>query len=442
MTQTKNDILELAIKNAKSIGAESVDIILTENETLSVSTRLTKLEKLVQANISEVNIRVSVNNRYATISTDNINSLNDNNFIEKVVSAAKNAPQENIQIRPDSTELCNKLKKIDIYDNNFIADPNNFVHKAQECEEIALQTNGITNSEGAEVKYAKTIFTLIRDDGFCASYKKTENQISAITLAEKNGNLERDYAYSVSIYNSDLKSAKEIAKEATEKTLKRLGAKKIKSCKVPVVFNRETSGQLLSSLLGALNGASIARGISFLKDKKSKKVFSENITIKDKYAIDRGLRSRPFDSEGLECKNTNIITNGIIESFLLNTKYANKLQMNSTANASGWERISPNNVFIENGKHSFTDLIKNIKSGLYITEVLGNGINIITGNYSQGAVGFWIENGTISYPVHEITIAGNISEMFLHCNVASDLKLEFGIDSPTIFFDEMIVGGI
>ena len=442
MNNSSHDILESAINKAKSIGADHVDIIFSESETISASSRLTKLEKLVQANLMNVDIRVSVGNRHASISSDNIERLTDNSFIERVVSAAKNSPEEKLKIRADSSELCKNFKEIDICDKNFSADPDYFINKAKKCEDIALQIKGITNSEGAEAGYSRTKLTLMRDDGFCASYEKTLNQISVVTLAEKNGSLERDYAYSTSVYNEDLRSSEEIAKESAEKTLKRLGARKVQSCKVPVVFDRKTSRQLLNSMLDALSGAAIARGVSFLKDKLSQKIFADCINVSDRYAIRRGLRSRPFDSDGLECRDTNIVTNGTINSFLLNTKYANKMNMKSTANASGWEGISPNNVCIENGNKSFFDLIKGIKSGLFVTEVMGSGVNIVTGNYSQGAVGFWIENGEITYPVNEITVAGNFLEMFSHCDVASDLKLESGIDSPSIFFEEMIVGGI
>lgn len=436
------DLLESVVKKAKACGADHVDIMFSKSSTVSATTRLTRLEKLVEADVVEASMRVAVGNRYATVSCDSIQQLQDSDFMDKAIFAAKNAPEENLKIRPDSTELCKNFRAIDICDRQFEVDTEQMISDARKCEEIALQTDGITNSEGAETGYARTSFTLLRDDGFCASYEKTCNNIAVVTLAEKNGNLERDYAYSSTIYNSDLKTAEEIAKESAEKTLKRLGAQKVKSCKVPVVYNRETARQLLSKIIEAVNGATVARGISFLKDKLGQKIFSENIIINDRYAIDRGLKSRPFDAEGLECRDNNVVSNGVLNSFILNTKYANKLKMRNTANAGGWEGIVANNICIENGKKSFDELIGGIKSGLYVTEVLGNGLNITNGNYSQGAVGFWIENGEITYPVNEITVAGNFTEMFSHCDVASDLKIETGCDSPTIFFEEMVVGGI
>lgn len=436
------DCLESAVKKAKSLGAEHVDIILSKTKTISASVRLTKLEKLVQADVVNIGMRVSVGDSYASISSDAIEHLNNDAFVEKVVSAAKNSPKETLKIRAEFPELCKNFKKIDICDRNFSAGPQYFINKAKECEDTALQTQGITNSDGATSKYSWKSFTIMRDDGFCASYDKTENQLSIVTLAEKNGELECDYASSASVYDVNLRSPREIAKEAAEKTLRKLGARKAPSCKVPAVFSREASRQLLNSILDALSGDSIVRGVSFLKDKLFKKVFADNISISDKCAIQRGLRSRPFDSEGIECRDTELIVNGTINSFLLNTKYASKMRMRSTGNASGWDGVSPNNVYIENGHKSFDELVGSIKSGVYVTDVMGRGLDIVTGNYSQGAAGFWIENGKISYPVNEITVAGNFLEMFARCEAASDLKLEFGVDSPSIFFEKIVVGGI
>lgn len=440
--KSKCDFLEKAVKKAKSFGAEHVDLTLKERQITSATTRLTKLEKLVQASVVEIDMRVAVGKRYAAVSCDNLDRFLDDSFIENAVAAAKNSPEENLKIRADFSELCTHFKEIDICDNAFSADPKYFIEKAQKCEEIALQVKGISNSEGAESSHSRAKFTLMRDDRFLASYEKTSNQISVVTLAEKDGDLESDYAYSTAVYDSDLKNTKDLAQEAAEKTLRKLGSRKVKSCKVPVIFNRETSRQLLNSMLSALSGAAVARGMSFLKDSLGKKVFSDNISIIDKYAVQRGLRSRPFDADGLECRDTKLVTNGVVSSFLLNTKYANKMGSQSTANANGWDEISPNNACIENGKRSFHDIVAGIKSGLYVTNVMGMGIDIVTGNYSQGAAGFWIENGEISYPVNEITVASNFIEMFSHCDVASDLILEYGIDSPSVFFEEMIVGGV
>ncbi|MDR0632341.1 MAG: hypothetical protein LBF54_03850 [Holosporaceae bacterium] len=435
------EILMDVIRRAKKAGVDHVDILCRESDSISVSTRLVKLEKVEQANVIDLSTRVSIGNRSAVITTDNLDELKKESFIEKAVFAAKNSPEETVKFRPDNGELCKNFKKMDICDDQELS-PDELISSAMECESMALQIDGITNSEGATASRSRSRVTLVKDDDFFADYEKTYNQISIITLAEKNNFLERSYDFSEAVHWSDLKSPEQIAKKSAERTLKKLGAKKIPSCKVPVVFDREVSRQLLGSFVEAINGASVAKGISFLKDKLSKKIFSDCLNITDRSSISRGIRSRPFDSDGLECSDSIIVKDGVLSSFLLNTKYANRLNMKSTGNAVGFEGVSPNNIFIENGRESFQDLLKSIKNGLYVTEVLGNGLNLVTGNYSQGAVGFWIENGEISYPVNEITIAGSFIDMFSHCNIASDLKMESGIDAPTLFIDEMIVGGV
>lgn len=436
------NVLESAIKKAKSFGADCVDLMFAKSGVISVTTRLTKLEKVIQADIEKVDLRVSIGNKHTSVSCDNLNKIKEDDFIEKAVSAARNSPEETGKIRADSEDLCKNFKEMDICDRSFEANPGYFIEKTKKCEEVALQIKGISNSEGSEAGYSKTSFTLMRDDGFCGTYEKTSTQFSVVTLAERNGKMERDWARSAAVYEEDLRSAEDVAKEAAEKTLKRLGARKVQSCKVPVVFSREVARQILGSMLEVLNGASVARGMSFLKGALGNKVFSDSISVVDQYDVCRGLRSRPFDADGLECHNTDVVRNGVVKSFLLNTKYADKLEMKSTANASGWDGISPNNVRIENGEKSFEELLTSIKSGFYVTDVMGVGVNAVTGNYSQGVAGFWIENGALTYPVNEITVAGNFLEMFSHCNVASDLKVEYGLDSPSIFFEEMVVGGI
>jgi PmbA protein len=430
------------MKKAKSMGADCVDIALSESSEIFVNVRLTKLEKIVRADVANVGARVFVGKRAACATTDDVTELQSDEFWEKIISAAKNSPEESVKSRADASELCKNFKQIDMCDNDYQIDHEKLVEAATECENIALQTDGICNSEGACAKYTRAKIALMRDDGFFGEYEKTKHHVHVATLAEKNGDLQQDYAFSEAVYHADLKTPEQIAKEAAEKTIKKLGARKIQSCKIPVVFHRDVSRQLLCSMLGAVDGSMIARGMSFLKDKLSQKIFGNKISVIDQYAVDRGLRSRPFDSDGLECADNCIVENGILNLFLLNTKYANKLNMKSTRNASGLEGVSPNNVCIENGAESFDDLLKSIKRGLFVTDVLGNGLNIVTGNYSQGAVGFMIENGTITYPVNEITIASNFIDMFSNCSVASDLKRELGIDSPTLFMEEMVVGGI
>ncbi|MDR2158385.1 MAG: hypothetical protein LBO02_03660 [Holosporaceae bacterium] len=436
-----SEILEDAVRRARKSGADNVDILIGETRAISATTRLAKLENVVQADKMEVKMRLSIGKRSAVIATNNLEDLKGELFVEKAVCVAKNSPEEDAEFRPSPGELCKNFLKMDICDNRSVTSEE-LIANALECEEAALQIDGITNSGGAEASYFRSKITLVKNDDFEASYEKTRHQISVVTLAEKNGFLEQAYDFSEKIYYSDLKSPEQIAQKAAERTLKKLGAKKISSRKVPVIFDRMVSGRLLGNLIDVLNGASVAKGISFLRDKLFQKIFGDDFCVVDRYAIQRGLRSRPFDSDGLECSDNIIIENGALNSFFLNTKYANQLKMKSTGNADGFEGIAPNNVYVENGKESFLALLKSIKNGLYITEVLGNGLNLVTGNYSQGAVGFLIENGEITYPVSEITVAGNFMDMLSNCVLASDLEMEYGINAPTILINDMIVGGI
>jgi PmbA protein len=429
------------MSRAKKLGLEEVDILLEESTKTSVKTRLAKLEKTVRADSVAVRARFSIGRRSVLMVTDNPNDLLDDVFLEKAVAAVRVAPESAFRIHPELRELCKHFVEIDLRDPVEIP-LEKLVADTQKCEDIAISTEGITNSDGAETVHAISRITLLKNENFVGEYEKTYTQTVVVPLVERDGELERDYDFSEAVYYSDLKTPEQIAKNAAERTLSRLGARKIPSCRVPVVFEKRVASQLLSSLLDAVNGGTVAKGISFLKDKLLKKVFNRGLNVTDRHAVARGLRSRPFDADGLECQDNFIVKNGVLNSFLLNIKYADQLKMNSTGSASGFNGIAPNNVCIENGKKSFGELIKNIKTGILVTEVLGNGLNVVTGNYSQGAVGFWIENGEILYPVHEITVAGNFLDMFGNCAVASDLTIETGVDSPTLFMEEMVVGGL
>ncbi|GHT93849.1 modulator protein [Alphaproteobacteria bacterium] len=435
------EILQDVIKKAKSLGADSVDLMLVERKGVSVSTRLTKLENLTQSEIINVDMRVFIGKKSANVVTNNIRELQEDAFVEKAVAVAKNSPEEIVVSRADASKLCKNFKEMDIFDPTEVH-WETLLEGAVKCESVALQVNGITNSGGAQMENVFTRTVLLKSEGFVGEYDKSVSSIVIETLGEKDGELQRDYSYSNAVYYADMKTPEQVALEAADMTVRKLGSRKIKSCKVPVLFYKRVGRSILKSMMDALNGSLVAKGTSFLKDKLSQKVFGDRLNVSDRYDTARGLRSRPFDADGLECVNTDVISSGVVNSFLLNTKYANKLGMTSTANSSGWDGIAPHNICIENGDKSFDDLLKSIKSGLFVVDVLGHGLNVITGNYSQGAAGFWIENGEISYPVHEITIAGNFIDMFSNCLIGSDLEMNSGFGSPSILLEEMVVGGI
>jgi PmbA protein len=258
--------------------------------------------------------------------------------------------------------------------------------------------------------------------------------------------MERDYDYATRVFANDLPDAAGIGKSAAERTVKRLGARKMPTGQVSVVFEPRVAGNLLGSLAGAISGASVARGTSFLKDKMGQMIFSDAITIIDDPFRERGLRSRPFDSEGLLPEKRKIIDKGVLTTWLLDLRSARQLKLQSTGHASrspgGVPSPSASNLYLEPGMLSPATLMKDIKQGFYVTDLMGSGVNGVTGDYSQAAAGFWIENGMIGFPVSEMTIAGNLKDMFGHLTAANDLAFNYGVDAPTLRIEGMTVAGL
>jgi len=430
------DILLNVVEQAKKSGVEHVDIIATESQTISVISRLKKIEQLTEANIEDVQVRASIGNQQAIASTNSIEDLKNRDFIEKLVDATKNSPADTFSFQPNKMD--NDIEQLPLCDSTIFS-KDDIIKYVTDCEEHMLSTSGITNSEGAEFSYSNSKIILRKDYDFCQSYSKTLFQASAVPLAENDGELQQDYAFTEGLFLKDIQSAEQLSKDATTRTLRKVGSRKIDTCSVPVIFDRRCTAGLLSSLVSSINGANIANGMSFLKDKINQKIMTDKISIFDTY--NNGVRARPFDSDGLKSQNNELIVDGVLNAFLLNTRYANQLNMKSTHSASGFKGIAPNNVYMQNGTISFEDMIADIKQGLLITETMGDGLNIVTGNYSTGACGLWIENGEIQYPVNEITIAGTFDDLFANSIPASDLKIRTGYNAPSLFVPNLTIGG-
>ncbi|MDR3151807.1 MAG: hypothetical protein LBT67_03065 [Holosporaceae bacterium] len=437
------DILHEALRKTLAFGADAVDLLFVEEKNITVATRMTKVESVIHSESARIDLRAFVGKRSAAISSNNLDELQAGTILEKVVDAAKNSPEEELKLRADVSELCRNFgnENMDLCDPTEIS-PERLQADAQECESIALQVNGITNSGGARATHSTSRTILLKSDGFLGEYCKSVSGASIETLAEKNDELQQDYDYSNAVYYADRKTPREIATTAANGAVRKLGSRKIKSCQVPVIFHKRVGRSLLKSLLSVLNGAQVANGGSFLQDKIGQKIFCDDVSLFDNYNTERGLRSCPFDVDGLECINTDVIASGVLNSFLFNIKYADKMGMRSTGNASGWDLVAPHNASWGRGVASFDNLMGNVGRGLFVTDVLGRGLNAATGNYSQGASGFWLENGEIVHGVHEITIAGNFIDMFSHCVMGSDFEMESGFGSPTILVEKMIVGGL
>ena len=318
---------------------------------------------------------------------------------------------------------------------------------AQKAEAAALAENScITNSEGSDLSMNSHRITYANTNGFSGQYDSSSISVSVAPIASTNGTMQRDYWYCVKRKLAELDSPESIGQEAARRVLRRLGARKITTRSCPVVFEPETAGDLLGNLSAAVNGYSIYKGTSFLAGKRGQPVASQNVTVVDDGTIPAGLGSRPFDGEGLPTRKTFVIQDGILKNFLLDSYSGRKLKLSSTGNASrsiGDVPIaSPSNLYMAPGPYSPDDIIKKVKQGLYVTELIGFGVNLITGDFSRGASGIWIENGELTYPVEGITIAGNLIDMLHRIEmVGNDLSLRSRINAPTLLIDQMTVAG-
>ena len=282
-------------------------------------------------------------------------------------------------------------------------------------------------------------------NGFAGSYGGTGHGVSVAVLAGQGTAMERDYDYTSAVHAGDLGDPVAVGKRAGERAVRRLGARKVATCQVPVVYDPRIASSLLRHLLGAISGPAIARGTSFLKDKLGQRLFPAGIAVIDDPHKRRGLRSKPFDGEGLPNQRRALIEDGVLTTWLLDLASARQLGLKSTGHASRGTSSppspSPTNLWLEPGAVTAQELIGDIKQGFYVTELMGMGVNGVTGDYSRGAAGFWIENGALAYPVSEVTVAGNLKDMFQHVIAASDLEFKTGIDAPTLRIDGMTLAG-
>jgi PmbA protein len=344
----------------------------------------------------------------------------------------------------DPDELARSWPDLDLLDAVEPA-PETLIERAKTAEDAARAVTGVTNSEGAEAGWSQGRVALVASNGFSGIYAASGHSVSVAVLAGEGTAMERDYDYSSAVHAADLTAAAEIGHTAGTRAVERLNARKVATGRYPVVFDRRVAGGLLRHLVGAISGPSVTRGTSFLKDKLGQQIFSRGISIIDDPHVQRGLRSKPFDGEGVANRRRAIIADGVLETWLLDLGSARQLGLTTTGHASRGMSSppgpSPTNMWLERGAVTREELIGDVKEGLLITEMMGMGVNGVTGDYSRGASGFWIENGKIAYPVHEITIAGNLKDMFLALTPGSDLHFKTGIDAPSVRIDGMMVAG-
>ena len=346
------------------------------------------------------------------------------------------APTRSAGLAPDSL-YATTLPELDLCDE---VEPDTawLTRQCKEAEEEALSVPGITNSEGADAGYSRSTICLAIDNGgakkFAKTYDGSHFSLSVSVLAGTGTGMERDYEFSSTRHRGDLMEARDIGIAAGQRAIKKLSPRKVATCQVPVVFDPRVSRSLVSVLANSLSGNAIARGASFLKDAMGEQLFPDGVTVTDNPHLVRGLSSRPFDGEGVGTRKTIIIENGMLKTWFLDIRSAGKLGLATTGHASRGLASPPSpsstNLYMENGAMTPAALMKDINNGLYVTDTFGMGINTITGDYSQGASGFWIENGEIAYPVSEITIAGQLRNMFRNLTAANDLSFRYSTNAP------------
>ncbi|MCH2546947.1 MAG: TldD/PmbA family protein [Alphaproteobacteria bacterium] len=443
-TLSSLDTLEDLLARAKRRGASEGDAIMFDSTDISATIRKGKPESMERAESTGVALRVFVGKRSATVSSSDFKHNTLDELADRAVSMAKLAPEDPYAALATPDLFARDLPDLELYDA-VEPSPEWLQENATAVEDAALAVKGITNSEGASAGYSNNRIALVTTNGFAQSYLSSSFVLSVSVLAGSGTAMERDYDYSVALHREDLTDPAIIGRKAAEKTVARLGAQKVNSCQVPIIFDPKIAKAFIATFAGAISGAAIARDTSFLKKCMGEKVFANNITITDDPHIKRALGSRPFDAEGVRTAKRNLIENGILQSWLLDIRAANKLGLSTLGDASRSATSPPHpsssNLYLAAGDVSAKELMADIKEGLYITDTFGSGSNLITGDVSVGAAGFWIENGIITHPVNEFTIAGNLRDMYKRLTPANDLEFRYSTNAPTIRIEGMTVAG-
>ena len=445
MSSSTTSILETLIAEAKKAGADAADAMLVDAASLSVGCRLGKVETLERSESGDLGLRVFIGHRQAMVSSTDRRAATLKDMVERAVAMAKLAPEDEFNGLADAAEIARTFPKLDLADT---AEPSaeQLIAAVREAEDAARAVKGVTNSEGADAGLSNATVTIVASNGFVGSYNRSGYSLSASVLAGEGTGMERDYDYASRVFYADMPTPASIGTKAGERAVKRLGARKMPTGQVPVVFDPRVAGSILGAFIGAISGASVARGTSFLKDAMGQKLFPDTVTIIDDPFRAKGLRSRPFDAEGLLPQRRNLVDKGVLTTWIMDLRSARQLKLKSTGHASrsagGAPSPSASNAYMEAGKLSPAELMRDIKQGFYVTELMGMGVNGVTGDYSQAAAGFWIENGEVLFPVNEMTIASNLKDMFKNLTAANDLEFLRGIDSPTLRIEGMTVAGV
>ena len=446
--ELSQELAQEILSMAKAKGASQGDVVMAESESFFVTVRMGEVEKISQAGEKRLGLRLFFGSSSGSASTSDISRKSIEKLVDDTARMAKVTAQDPHGGLPDAKDLARELPQLDLVDESARG------ISVDERIEVALQTekaalaydSRITNSEGAEFsnQFGRVLYA--SSHGFAGEYAGSTFGHTVAPVASQNGSMQRDYWYSSNRKFSRLESSESVGTRAAERVLRRLGARKIKTCAAPIVFDPEMAASLLRNLASALSGYSLYKGASFLAGKLGTQIGSPFLTVIDDGTMPGALGSRPFDGEGLPVRKKTVVEKGVLQSYLLDTYSGKKLNMASTGNASRSvgepPGVAPANFYLVPGADSPEQIIRSVKQGLYVTEMIGFGVNMVTGDYSRGASGLWIENGELTYPVEEITIAGNLKEMLQNIEaVGSDLEMRGRVASPTVKISQMTIAG-
>jgi PmbA protein len=438
------DLADRLVAAAKRAGADAADAIAVRGVSLSVDVRDGAVEESQRSEGDDVGLRVLVGKRQAVVSTNDVRGDGLDALAERAVAMARAAPEDRFAGLADEALLARSFPQLDLLDPD-MASVDVLEQRARDAEAAALAVTGVSKSGGASASSGIGGMVLVTSTGFRGATLSSSHSISMSAIAGNGTGMETDYDYSATLHAADLDSARKIGRSAGERAVKRLNPRKVATRRVPVVFDARISGTLVGHLASASNGSSVARKTSFLREKRGEQIFARGIDIVDDPLRKRGLRSRPFDAEGVATSAQKIVADGVLQAWLLDSATARELNLQTNGHAqrgvSSTPSPGPSNLHLTPGTKTADELIGEIEDGFFVNSLIGMGVNLVTGDYSRGASGFWIENGKLTYPVSEVTIAGHLLEIFKSLEPANDLVFRYGTNAPTLRVEGLTVAG-
>ncbi len=438
------DLASRLVAAARRAGASEADAVAVRSVSLSVQVRDGAVEESQRSEGDDVGLRVLVGRKQASVSTNDIKGDGVDALAERVVAMARAAPDDEFAGLADPALLAKNFPDLDLLDPD-MPGVDVLEQRAQAAEAAAFAVTGVTKSDGASASAGIGGMVLVTSGGFRGATLGSRHSISMSAIAGEGTGMEGDYDFSSTLHAADLDRAEDIGRKAGERAVKRLNPRKVATRKVPVIFDPRISGSLVGHVASAANGAAIARKTSFLREKLGEAILAPGIDIVDDPLRQRGQRSHAFDAEGVVTSKLHLVENGVLKTWLLDCATARELGLKTTGHAqrgvSSVPSPGPTNLYLAPGSKSPDALIAEIEDGFYITDLIGMGVNLVTGDYSRGAAGFWIENGERTYPVSEVTIAGHLTEMFASLTPANDLAFRYGTNAPTLRVEGLTVAG-